>query len=413
MASFSKKLKRLTRIATERGILDAGTAHALENLAEQQERDRGVRSLTFLLGALGGGIVALGVVLLVAANWQGIADGAKIAGLLLLLGGAHSVGFWITATNRPYVRTAEGFHFIGAGLVVAGVGLVSQIYNLDARPPNGALIWFVAIVPLACLLRSAAISGMAVVAFAFWAHLEGSFGRSAVEMPTFAGHLVLEVGPGIALLGTSSAMRDREPDIARVLQAFGIAPLGYGIYTLGFYRYFSEPVSGVALGAWALPVVALMLACFGLWVARENLANEAPWLRDRLNSFLVILLLIAATTVAIDFGVVPLGPDLSFFSFGGGVTFSLASLLVTFAAWVMWFLLAFWCAAFGTRSGRKRYLDVGVTAVGVGVVTRFFDLIGGQTGTGVLFVAGGSVLVGTAWAMEKWRRQTLARMGET
>jgi len=248
---------------------------------------------------------------------------------------------------------------------------------------------------------------------AFWAHLEGSFGRSAVEMPTFAGHLVLEVGPGIALLGTSSAMRDREPDIARVLQAFGIAPLGYGIYTLGFYRYFSEPVSGVALGAWALPVVALMLACFGLWVARENLANEAPWLRDRLNSFLVILLLIAATTVAIDFGVVPLGPDLSFFSFGGGVTFSLASLLVTFAAWVMWFLLAFWCAAFGTRSGRKRYLDVGVTAVGVGVVTRFFDLIGGQTGTGVLFVAGGSVLVGTAWAMEKWRRQTLARMGET
>jgi len=413
MASFSKKLKRLTRIATERGILDAGTAHALENLAEQQERERGVRSLTSLLGALGGGIVALGVVLLVAANWQGIADGAKIAGLLLLLGGAHSVGFWITATNRPYVPTAEGFHFIGAGLVVAGVGLVSQIYNLDARPPNGALIWFVAIVPLAYLLRSAAISGMAVVAFAFWAHLEGSFGRSAVEMPTFAGHLVLEVGPGIALLGTSSAMRDREPDIARVLQAFGIAPLGYGIYTLGFYRYFSEPVSGVALGAWALPVVALMLACFGLWVARENLANEAPWLRDRLNSFLVILLLIAATTVAIDFGVVPLGPDLSFFSFGGGVTFSLASLLVTFAAWVMWFLLAFWCAAFGTRSGRKRYLDVGVTAVGVGVVTRFFDLIGGQTGTGVLFVAGGSVLVGTAWAMEKWRRQTLARMGET
>ena len=374
---------------------------------------RGVRSLTFLLGALGGGIVALGVVLLVAANWQGIADGAKIAGLLLLLGGAHSVGFWITATNRPYVRTAEGFHFIGAGLVVAGVGLVSQIYNLDARPPNGALIWFVAIVPLAYLLRSAAISGMAVVAFAFWAHLEGSFGRSAVEMPTFAGHLVLEVGLGIALLGISSAMRDREPDIARVLQAFGIAPLGYGIYTLGFYRYFSEPVSGVALGAWALPVVALMLACFGLWVARENLANEAPWLRDRLNSFLVILLLIAATTVAINFGVVPLGPDLSFFSFGGGVTFSLASLLVTFAAWVMWFLLAFWCAAFGTRSGRKRYLDVGVTAVGVGVVTRFFDLIGGQAGTGVLFVAGGSVLVGTAWAMEKWRRQTLARMGET
>jgi hypothetical protein len=143
------------------------------------------------------------------------------------------------------------------------------------------------------------------------------------------------------------------------------------------------------------------------------LANDAPWLRQRLNSFLVILLLTALATVAVDFGVVPSGPESFFFSFGRGETFSLASLLVTFAAWAMWFLLAFWCVAFGTRSGRKHYLDIGVAAVGLGVVTRFFDLIGGQTGTGVLFVVGGLVLIGTAWAMEKWRRQTLARMGET
>ena len=121
MASFSTRLKRLTRIATERGILDAGTADALVGLAEQQERERGVRSLTAVLGALGGGIVALGVVLLIAANWQGIADGVKIAGFLLLLAGSLAVGFWITAANRPYVRTAAGFHFIGAGLVIAGV----------------------------------------------------------------------------------------------------------------------------------------------------------------------------------------------------------------------------------------------------------------------------------------------------
>ena len=413
MASFLSKLKRLTQIASDRGVMDAATAGALVALAEQRERERGIRSLTSVLGALGGGIVALGVILLVAANWQGIGDGAKIGGFLLLLGGTHSVGFWITATNRPYLRTAEGFHFIGAGLVIAGVGLVSQIFNLDARPPNGVLIWLVAVVPLAYLLRSAAITGMSVFALALWAHLEGSFGGSPVEMPTFAGHLVLEIGLGTALLGASSVAREKKPKIARVLQAFSVAPLAYGIYTLGFYRYFSDPVADAGVGAWVLPSVALMLACLGLWFARESLANEAPWLRDRLNSLLVILLFISVATVALDLGVVPPGPDFFFFSFGSGETFSLASLLVTFAAWAMWFLLAFWCVAFGTHSGRKHYLDIGVAAVGLGVVTRFFDLIGGQTGTGVLFVVGGLVLIGTAWAMEKWRRQTLARMGET
>ena len=321
------------------------------------------------------------------------------------------MGFWITATNRPYARAAEALHFLGAGLVIAGVGLVSQIFNLDARPPNGVLIWLVAVVPLAYLLRSAPITGMTVFVLVLWAHLEGSFGGSPVEMPTFAGHLMLEVGFGTALLGASSVVRDAEPEISHILRAAGGLLLVYGIYTLGFYRYFSDPVSDAGAGAWVLPSAALLLGGLGLWIARESLAHEAPWLRDRLNSLLVILLSIAAIAVVLDLGAVPSGPDLWFFSFGGGVTFSLASLLVTFAAWALWFLLAFWCVAFGTRSGRKRYLDIGVAAVGLGVVTRFFDLIGGQTGTGMLFVIGGLFLVGTAWAMEKWRRQTLERMG--
>ena len=413
MASFLSKVRQLTRIATERGVVDAATAGALVTLAEQQEREGRVRSLSSVLGALGGGTVALGVILLVAANWQGIGDWTKIAGFLLLLGGAHALGFWITATDRPYVRVAEALHFLGAGLVIAGVGLVSQIFNLDARPPNGILIWLVAVVPLAYLLRSAPITGMGVFAIVLWTHMEGSFGGSPVEMPTFAGHLMLEVGFGTALLGAASVVRDAEPEISHVLRAAGGLLLVYGIYTLGFYRYFSDPTGDADAGAWILPSASLLLGGVGLWIARQSLADDVPWLRDRLNSLLVILLSISAIAVVLDLGIVPPGPDLWFFSFGDDVTFSLASLLVTFAAWALWFLLAFWCVAFGTRSGRKRYLDIGVAAVGLGVVTRFFDLIGGQTGTGMLFVVGGLVLIGTAWGMEKWRRQTLARMGES
>ena len=415
MASFLSKLKQLTQAATERGVVDAATAGALVALAEEREGESGVRSLSSLLGALGGGVVVLGVILLVAANWQATGDGVKIAGFLLLLGGTHGGGFWITATNRPYGRTADTLHFVGAGLFIAGVGLISQIYQLDARPPNGILIWLVAVVPLAYLLRSAPITGMAVFVLVLWAHMEGSFSGSPVEIPTFGGHLMLEVGFGTALLGASSVVRAVEPGIARIMRAAGVVLLGYGIYTFGFFRYFSHSVTEAeaSVGAWILPSAALLLGGLGLWVARKSLAEEAPWLRDRLNSLLIILLAVAATAVAVDLGLVPHGPDLWFFSFGGDRTFSLAELLVTIAAWVMWFLLALWCVAFGSRSGRKDYLDVGVAAVGFGVVTRFFDLIGGQTGTGMLFVVGGLVLISTAWAMEKWRRQTLARMGES
>ena len=59
-------------------------------------------------------------------------------------------------------------------------------------------------------------------------------------------------------------------------------------------------------------------------------------------------------------------------------------------------------------------MNTGVLAFGLGIVTRFLDLIGGLADTGTLFVLGGIVLLGTAWAMERWRRAVVARIeGDT
>jgi hypothetical protein len=198
------------------------------------------------------------------------------------------------------------------------------------------------------------------------------------------------------------------------MRAAGAGLLFYGIYMLGFYRYFSHSAAEIGFGAWVFPSAALLAGGVGVWVGWKRVAMESPWLRDRLNTFLILLLAIGAIAVITDLGGLPQGPAFRFFNFGGGDrTFTLVELLISIAAWVVWFLLAFWCVAFGTRSGRKAYLNAGVVGVGLGVVTRFFDLIGGQAETGMLFVIGGLVLLGTAWAMEKWRRAAIARMGET
>ncbi len=393
--------------------MDDMTARALVALAEEQERERGVLSLSSILGWIGGAVIVLGVILLVAANWGAIGDATKIAGFVTLLGGTHAAGFWIRVTGRPYEHTAEALHFVGAGLFIAGVGLIAQIYNLDARPPNAVLLWLVAVVPLVVLLRSAPIAAMAIFALIVWTHMEGSYAASPIRIGSFAGHLVLEVGVGTALVGFSTLVRRLEPAIAHVMRAAGAGLLFYSIYMLGFYRYFSHaPRPGVAV--WVLPSMALLVGGLGAWVGWKRLAVESTWLRDRLNTFIVLLLVIGAVAVVADAGGLPQGPAFRFFNFGGGDrAFTLVELLVSIAAWVIWFLLAFWCVAFGTRSGRKAYLNAGVVGVGLGVVTRFFDLIGGQTETGMLFVIGGLVMLGTAWAMEKWRRAAIAQMGET
>lgn len=147
MASFEKQLEKLLLAARAQELLDSATASRLTALAAERERDRGWLSLGGTLGQLGAAVTILGIILLVAANWRDIADWMKIAGLLLLLGGTHGAGLWIQATGRPYPRFAEALHFVGAGLFLAGLALVGQIYHLHADPSSALLLWLAAITP--------------------------------------------------------------------------------------------------------------------------------------------------------------------------------------------------------------------------------------------------------------------------
>lgn len=412
MASFVTRVELLVKTATDQGSLDSEAANALIALAERQERERGVLNLGRVLALLGGGVVVIGIILLVSANWQDISDGLKIVVFLILLAGTHGIGLWIRWTDRPYPRVAEATHFIGAGLFLAGVGLILQIYQLDARPPNAILFWLVAIVPLAVLLRSAPVTSLAIFALWLWLHMEGSYTGSPVEMSSFGSYLMLSMGIGIALLGFQTAIGSQEPLIRRAMRSLGVLLLFYSVYVLGFYRHFAALPADASLHSWILPSVVLSLGAIGLAVGWTRLVPESPWLRHRLAILLVLLLVIGAATVAADQGALPRGRDLEFFSFGSGIRhFDAVEWMISIAAWAVWFLLALWCVAYGTLRRQKEYMDIGVLGFGLGVVTRFFDLIGGLAETGTLFLGGGVILLVTAWAMERWRRSLVARIG--
>src|SRR5256885_11170454 len=142
----------------------------------------------------------LGVILLIAANWQHIGAGVKILGFLLLLGGAHGAALWIQWTGRPYPRFAEALHFLGAGLFVGGLALVGQIYHLPANPPRAMLVWLIAISPLAGLLRYPALSSPGALAAWLWLHLEGAGFGMPLHINGVTSYLMLSVGMRVAPL---------------------------------------------------------------------------------------------------------------------------------------------------------------------------------------------------------------------
>jgi uncharacterized membrane protein len=411
---FHKRLESLLKTAVERQIVTTGAAEQLRDLAREQEKDRGALTLASVFGWLGGSAVVIGLILLIASNWDGISDGLKLAGFFVLLAGTHGLGFWLTKSGLPYERTAASFHFIGAGLVLAGIGLVAQIYHLNGRPPNAFLLWLGAILPLAVLLRSATIGVMSLFAFMVWVHLEGSFRGSPFYMPDELGpHLVLELGVGAGLVGFSGLLKKAEPRLASALRGCGALMLFGSIYLLGFYRYFGPSewrTTTATEGSALLPMGVLALAAVGLAVGGRHLSPESVWLRNRLLALMVATLVLGAGIVALETGVIPIGPKVEFFEFGWSRHHGLTQWVLTVVSWFLWFILGLWCVAWGARSDHKGFVNLGVLAVGAGIVTRFFDLMGSMAQTGTMFLIGGVVLLGTGFGMERWRRKIVRQM---
>jgi len=410
---FHKRLDALLQAALERRIIGGDAADALRTLAKEQIKEGGALTLASVFGWLGGGAVVLGIMLLIASNWDGIPDLVKIGGFLILMGGTHAVGFGIARSGLPYERTAASFHFIGGGLFLAGIGLIAQIFHLSGRPPNGVLLWLVSLIPLVILLRSSSLCLMAVFAFQLWIHLEAVQDGSPLRMAdSYALHLLLELGIGVALVGFSASLKAWDGGVAGVLRGCGVLMLFYAIYMLGFYRYYSghhgwhQDGEGRAAMAWA----ALGLGAIGMLAGGRKMAPESPWLRLRLWILLGATLLVGAAVAGVEIGAIAQGDRVERAEFGWWHRYTVAGWSLTVLAWALWFIIGLWCIAWGAKADRKGFVNLGVLAVGAGIITRFFDLVGSLAETGTLFLVGGIVLLGTAFGMEKWRRRIVKQI---
>lgn len=407
MGRFLRQFEAVLSDAQRDGLIAPETVDLLVARASEHDGQHRFGSVAMGLAAVGGLTVFLGLLLLVSANWAEIPGWFKIAALLTLLGGCHAAGFWIRGRGLERPKTAEALHFVGAGLFIVGVGLISQVYHINGRPPDGVLWWLAAIVPLALLLRSPSITVMSVFALLLWGHMEGSYAGSPLEMPdSFTAHLVFEIATGSALLFLAAAASRFDQGIATALRGCGIVLLFGGMYLAGFYRHFTEIDS---TGNLYLPGAAFIAGAAGLGFGFRQLVADAPGLRAALIALIAALLVWCGVALAVDYGALPEGRLLEFHNFGWTRQTSIAAWSLTLAAWALWFLLAFWCVALGAQTGRLHYLNLGVLGIGLGVVTRFFDLVGTLAHTGLLFLVGGAVLLITGWLVERWRRSIVWR----
>jgi uncharacterized membrane protein len=158
---LSEKFRRELRQESEKwwseGLIDAALYEKLSTRyqLDRLEQDASHRFIAILMG-LGAILLGLGAITFVAANWQVWSRTFKV---LLLLGcfvGVNAAGFylWRRPTSQPgQQRLGHGLLLLGALLLGANMGLMSQMFHQSGELYELLLIWGLGVAAMAYSLR--------------------------------------------------------------------------------------------------------------------------------------------------------------------------------------------------------------------------------------------------------------------
>lgn len=152
-SEFVRRLRHEIGSWQDEGLVDTILAERL--LARYVGSDSPVRSkLAVVLAFLGATLIGIGMIALVAANWESLSGAAKLALLLLTMTSAYYSGYRLRYVGETYHGTGSALIFLGALLFGANIFLVAQAVHINAEAPSLLVLWALGVLPLGWFLES-------------------------------------------------------------------------------------------------------------------------------------------------------------------------------------------------------------------------------------------------------------------
>jgi len=343
--------------------------------------------------ALGGLLLAAGLLLFVAAHWQGLAPSSRLGLLLALVLTFHGGGALASASFPALAATLHGIGTVALG---GGLYLAGQTFHLEALWPEGLLLWALGAGLGWMLLRQ--WPQIALLALMAPAWLLAAWVRWVRDSNSSLGN-----GPALV------------PAAGLLLLSLVYFSAPRGPHTMG------GPGRRVLLWIGGLGLVPAAL----LWALMPSLTSETPALPPSLAVCGWSVALGAPLILAWAMGghrLAVVGMAAGWMLSGLGLarwaqTLSGSEVLTAAgpAAAVgqglvhLWWLLGgLMLALWGSSSGRAERVNFGAATMAITVLVYYFssvfsqlDRAVGLLGLGLLFLAGG-------WALERLRRRLLA-----
>jgi uncharacterized membrane protein len=365
------------------GLIDEATHDRIAAFEQGQSRPVGMYALI----GLGASTVGLGLVSLVAANWDEISPLLKLI-VDFALGAALALGvYWSIRSQRRLAR--EALITIFYGFTLASLALVGQIYQLDSPAYQALLTWSLATLPLCLLGESLYLAVLYSAGFAT-SHvlaLEALFDAlGSLENDALARNIaacVVFVSPlAYVLLGFVPWLRTERPAFAWSAAALGGLGIVLGGTAIPFLWY--ERLSFGDTLTWSLAVTLLLALGFG-WALTRLLHGEPARKRIALASVVPVAWLLLAFSCGFRHG----GADY------------IAGILQ-----IAWLGV---CALVSYRAQWPRLFNALTALIALRILVVYFEVFGSLLDTGVGLVTGGVLTLLIAWFWQQKVRQLALR----
>jgi uncharacterized membrane protein len=344
------------------GLIDGAVAAAIRSHEDRSHRPVAL----FAVAGLGLLALALGVLSLVAANWDELSPWLKLLAHIALTATAAVAA--VVLARRDRVWAGEGALFLLAALTLAGIALQSQIYQLAGELWQALAWWAVLLSPAILLLGRTRLTAygyglmLIALAVAYWSDEASKLGEAlATALPV-----------ALVLAGLALSFEERNAPFRAGLLEFGLtATLLAGTAA---HIAWSSTVSGAE--AWTmlarLPIAAAMVAGASILAFRGRSASDA-------------IVIAAALVGSLLAGLLALG-----IPHDAGPASRFAGVLSYLTLWGGLAVLA-------TRAGWHGLFRIAIAAIAVRFFIVYFELFYSLAFTGVGLIVGGALLIVLTW----------------
>ena len=370
-----KILKELDEL-TAAEVISPEVAERIRHYAEQRTQSNSSHRLLTVFGALGAILIALGVIVLLAHNWDELPRWIKtFFSFLPLLAGQAACGYLLFKKGLTswWGEAAATFTALTIGATIA---MVHQVYNLpDSSFASFLTLWLILALPTLYLMRSRAtavlyyigIGALCILGYREWTTYYTSLVTFVLILPfyiwhirykansaiTYAFHWLTVVFTGIALSILSANIRDDGAILWSVLLSAIYLMIGKYLQTSIYYN--------------AYKVAALL--CIPICFFIEDFPSFNNYTLYTTIAIVLFYFLLIAKYYYIDkkekaLDLVLVFPLLYIFSIYLVRLYLYDLVILAFGAYYIWK---------GFKSERSLVVNYGLSVISVEIAIRFFD----------------------------------------